>query len=404
MFAATLLLCAAPVLGADPLTVRDLAPFRRLDAAVLALPTPAPRTFASVAKGLLALAPSPLERARAAYVWTSTNLDYRADRARTATAALADLAGDCDAHAAVYAALCKALGVECATVGGSVRLALAPGKELAGFSKPLADGQWLVSHAWNAVRIDGRWGLVDATMGGKSSRNEAAPDDFFLVDPAVLATDHVPDDAAMLLAAAPRDLARAPLLRPAAWRMGIEPTALDADVRRDAARIVLRPRLAWQKGMRAALQTSTGSVPDRVLVQPSAEGTELFLAPPGSASIVWLGLGTGPSFRALAGYPLVGAAARQLPKAMTRFYESGASLVGPFEGDLEAGKPTEIRLRAPGAAQVVAFQGDGLAGRFVREGDAWVLRAAPAAGATLEVMASYENPRQFQGLLTYAVR
>lgn len=398
MFAATLLLCASPMLATDPLTACDLAPFVRLDASVRALPPS--RTVAGVAKGLAPLAPSPLEKARAAYVWTATHIEYRADRSRDAATALRDLAGDCGAHAAIYAALCKALGVECSTVDGWVRFAVQPGKEFDGFSKSLAVGQWLVSHAWNAVRIDGRWGLVDTTMGGKSSKNEGEADDFFLPDPAVFATDHVPDDAAMLLTAAPKELARTPILRPAAWRLGIELDHLSAEFRGGA----LRPRVAWQKGMRAALQTEAGAVPNRVLVQPSTEGTEILLAPPGGSSVVWLGLGTGSAWRPMVGYPLVAGAARRLPTAMKGFYDSGASLVAPFENDLEAGKTTEIRLRAPGAASVVAFQGPDLAGQFVREGDAWVLRAAPTRGAALEVMASYDDPQKFKGLLTYDVR
>ena len=157
-------------------------------------------------------------------------------------------------------------------------------------------------------------------------------------------------------------------------------------------------------GMRAALQTEAGAVPNRVLVQPAADGTEILLAPHGGSSVVWLGLGTGAAWRPMVGYPVFAPAARRLPTAMKGFYDSGASLVGPFENDLEAGKTTEIRLRAPGAASVVAFQGPDLAGQFVRDGDAWVLRTEPTRGAALEVMASYDDPQKFQGLLTYDVR
>lgn len=395
MFAATLLLCASMRSG-ESLTARDLAPFARLDVAVRALPVTPSRSYASVAKGLSAVAATPLQRARAAYVWIASHMDYSLDRPRDATAALRDLTGDCAAHAAVYAGLCKALGVECTTVDGSVRFAVPPGAALASVTKPLAEGQWLVGHTWNAVRIDGRWGFVDATMGGRSPKGDEPSDDYFLVDPAVLATDHVPDGAT------PRDLARTPLIRPAAWRMGIDPGSLAADARREASQIVLRPQLPWQKGMRAALQTEAGTEPDRVLVQPGEVGTEILLSPPGSASVVWLGMGSGAAWQSVVGYPIVGPTARRLPRVMKGFYDSGASLSGPFENELPAGKRTEIRLRAPGAARVVAFQGDDSA-QFSREGDAWVLRAAPTAGR-LEVMASYADPQRFQALLTYDVK
>ncbi|RYG23388.1 hypothetical protein EON82_14165 [bacterium] len=406
MFAAAVLLFVRSMPGAEVLVARDLSPFASLDAAVRDLPVSSTRSYASVAKGLAAVAKTPLERSRAAYVWTTEHIAYSLDKHRDATAALADLTGDCDAHAAVYASLCKALGVECVTIAGRVRFAVPPGTGLSGYSKPLAEGQWLVAHAWNAVRIDGGWGLVDATMGGGSSPKNgtnAPADDYFLPDPAVVATDHVPNDVQWNLTTAPTDLARTPVLRPLSWRMGMSPDTLSADARRDAAQIVLRPKLPWRKGLRASLQTESASLPDRVLLQPTPDGVELRLCPPGPPSLVWLGLNVEGVWRPLAGYPVTGPVAGRLPKVMTRFYDSGASLAGPYEKVIAAGKPAEIRLRAPGAEQVVAFQGDDLAGRFVREGEFWVLRTAPLKGL-LEVMASYEDPGKFQGLLTYEVR
>ena len=399
MFAAPLLLCLtsmppkAPALG-DPVSVRDLAPLERLDASVRSLPLATARTVASVAKGLAALAATPEERARAAYVWTTAHVAYSLDR-RDAAHAMVDLTGDCDAHAAVFAGLCRAMGLECETVTGRVRFAVPPGADLAADSKPLAPGQWLVSHAWNAVRIDGRWGLVDTTMGTKSAK-DAVADDYFLADPAVVTTDHVPDDPRWAFGASPTDLARAPIVRPIAWRMGIDRKNLEI---RDG-----HLSLPWRKGLRAAYQTEAGSVPDRALAQPAADGTELRLRPTGGASVVWLGLSVEGVWRPLAGYAVSGPAARTLPKVMKDFYDTGATLAGPFERDLAAGKTAEIRLRAPGASSVVAFQGPSLAGRFRRDGDDWVLQTEPAPGAELEVMASYADPRQFQALVTYDVR
>ena len=394
MFAAPLLLCLLPMRGGRALVVRDLAPFAAVDAAARGIQG---RTVAVVAKALAAAASTPLGRARAAYVWTTANVAYSLEGRKDAGAALAALSGDCDAHAAVFAALCKAMGVECATVGGSLRFAVEPGVAFAPYAKPLAKGQWLVAHAWNAVRIDGRWGLVDATMGAKTPK--AATDDYFLPEPAVLATDHVPDDPAMRLAEAPADLARTPILRPLAWRMGYDAADLNAEARAGDAQTVLQPRLAWRKGMRAAVQTEAGSVPDRALVQPAANGTELRLTPPRAAAIVWLGIGAGDAWKPLVGYPVSGSSDRRLPRVMKGFYDTGASLVGPFDHELSAGKPAEIRLRAPGASGVVAFQGPDLAGHLHprrRRSGCCAPNPLPAARA-LEVMASYDDPQEVPG-------
>ncbi|GEM_PF-3951643 len=399
MFAAPLLLGLVSVPAGDALTVRDLAPLTRLDAAVRALPVPASRTVAIVAKALATVAHTPLERARAAYDWTTMHVAYSLDR-QDATGVLQELRGDCEAHATLYTALGKALGLECAIVSGRVRFAVPPEAALAGDTKPLAKGQWLVGHAWNAVRIDGRWGLVDTTMGAKADKSGIAVDDYFLPDPGVVATDHVPDDARWALAPVPAALAKVPIVRPHAWRLGIERGELEL-------RGGVMP-LVWRKGLRASLQTATGSVPDRALAQPAVDppkgGTELRLRPTGGASIVWLGLTSEGGWQPLAGYPVAEPESGRLPRLMKDFYDSEAVLEGPFERDLVAGRLTEIRLRAPGATSVVAFQGPALAGRFVREGEFWTLRATPEAGAALEIMASYADPGRFQGLLAYDVR
>lgn len=390
----------------EPLAVRDLAPFESLDAAVKEMPIETPRSYAGVAKELAEVAKTPLEKARAAYVWVAANVEYSIDRHRDAAAALADLKGDCDAHAAIFSSLCKALNVECATVGGDVRFATPPGAGFASETRPFGEGQWMVTHAWNAVRIDGHWGLVDSTMGGNTSpkNGSVAPaDDYFLPDPSVFATDHVPTDVQWTLGAAPKDLAHTPIARPLTWRMNISQDDLTADAQRDASQIVLRPKLSWRKGMRAALQTEAGSVPDSVILQPTTAGIELRLRPTSPSSVVWLGVSVKGQWQPLVGYPVNGPFNGRFPKLMTRFYDSGASLGGPFDSTIPAGQPAEIRIRAPGAESVVAFQGNDLTGRFVRDGDTWVLKASPFTGK-LEVMASYDDPNKFQALVTYDVK
>ncbi len=403
MFAATLL----PLVSATPstkiLTVRDLAPFEVRDAA--ARQVSSAKTVAALAKQLFALAPTPLERARAAYVWTTSHIAYALVRHPSADATLAAGNGNCEAHTVLYGALCDAMGVRCSKVTGYLRFPYDPGAALADSTKRLAPGQWLVAHAWNAICIDGRWGLVDTTLGTPEGAVE--PDEYFLVDPTVMATDHVPDDPAQaLVAAIPLDkLAKTPLLRPSAWRMNFDAADLIAKPGSDGSNIFIH--LPWNHDMRVALQTDAGSAEDAALVQPqsNASGTEIHVCSPKNGAVAWLGIGSGGSWRPLAGYPVEGSTAQRLPTLMTRFYDSNSTLIGPFKRDLPAGQTTEIRLRAPGASRVIAFQGPEVAGMFERDSDdTWVLRTTPTSGPALQIMASYENRNHFQGLLSYKVR
>ena len=396
MLATALLLAFAP----GPLTARDLAPFSALDTAVRRLPLPSTRTVAAVAKGLAPQARTPVERARAAYVWTVAHLADAPEPQTNAASALAALRGDDDAHAAVYAALCQALGVECVTVAGSLRLPPSRSAPRPFGARSLGHGQWLVPHVWNAVRIEGRWGLVDTAVAVRpADKGAAEPDDYFLADPAILATDHFPDDPKMRLADGPKDPVHAPWLRPFAWRKGMAASDLDARAQTESGQAVVRLRLAWRRGLRAVAETPS----DRTLVQPRASGTEVRAAPSGDA-VVWLGIFSSEGWRPLVGYPTTGSGRRPLPQVADRFYDTGASLEGPFEGELAAGKETEFRLRAPGASKVVAFQGDTPPVDFVRDGEAWTLRTRPLPGIVLDVMASYDDPEAFESLVAYDVR
>ena len=267
MFAAVMLPFSSATL-APPLAVRDLSPFASLDVAARAVPSG--NSVASLAKRLAALAPSPLAKARIAYVWTTSHVRYALTRRPGADATLITGTGDCDAHATLYAALCTAMGVECTRVTGCLRFPYAPEPTLASVAKRLGSGQWLVSHAWNAVRIDGRWGLVDTTLGTPTGTLE--PDDYFLPSPDVLATDHVPDDPTRALVQGPSldKLAKMPLLRPSSWRMGVQATDLIANPGNDGSSVVIH--LPWRHDMRVALQTDQGNVEDAALVQPNAAG------------------------------------------------------------------------------------------------------------------------------------
>ena len=400
MFLASLLILAS---DAGPFAIRDLAAFAPLDRAVRNLPLPAARTVDSVGADLAKIASTPMERARAAYVWTVDHLAYSTERRRSVARVLADLEGDCDAHADVFNGLCRAMGVESQTVTGALRFAVTPGPALAACAKPLAKGQWLVGHSWNAVRIDGRWGLVDPTLGVRTAPDDPAPDDYFLVDPGTLATDHVPDDAVMRLAELPADLATLPLIRPAAWRAGFSADELSVERTADDGQTVLRTRIAWRVGMRAVLQNDRGEAADRVLLQPDPDGIEMRLCPTRPTSVLWLGLGGVRHWRTLVGFPVAGVAGDPPPRVTRRFQDSGASLLCPLRRFLTAKATTEIRLRAPGAARVAAFQGREQTGSFVKDGKTWTLRIRPERGVPVEIMASYENPRKFHGLVTYDV-
>lgn len=57
---------------------------------------------------------------------------------------------------------------------------------------PAADTS--ANHAWNAVQIDGRWHLLDATWASPATANEPIREMYFMAEPGRLAASHLPID------------------------------------------------------------------------------------------------------------------------------------------------------------------------------------------------------------------
>lgn len=84
-----------------------------------------------------------------------------------------------------------------------------------------------IGHAWNAVEIEGRWYLIDATWDAgalKGSRFERQyKSDYFLTPPAMFSVDHLPEDPAWQLRPDPisrGEFVRQPRLTPGFFRAG----------------------------------------------------------------------------------------------------------------------------------------------------------------------------------------
>ncbi len=103
--------------------------------------------------------------------------------------------GICMDYALLYQKMAKAAGLECAFVTGH--------------SKGSLRGGW-GSHAWNAVKIDGQWQLLDATWGaghsdGDNHFQQIFQPGYFLPAPHVFALNHFPDEEKWQLLDTPID-------------------------------------------------------------------------------------------------------------------------------------------------------------------------------------------------------
>jgi transglutaminase-like putative cysteine protease len=168
---------------------------QQLDRHALQTPKEAEATLRSLTVHLLAPARTEREKVRVLYRWVTDRVEYdltgyvrgvRVDA--RAESVLRLRKGVCEGYAVLFQSLCQLAGLEAVIVRGYCK----------GYGhyrgEPVS-----TNHAWNAVRIDGRWHLVDATWGagyvdGKrytKSFNEF----YYLARPDQLIFSHFPDDA-----------------------------------------------------------------------------------------------------------------------------------------------------------------------------------------------------------------
>lgn len=133
--------------------------------------------------------------------------------------------GVCEGYARLFAALGKAAGLETAYVTGYIRDAHRRVSETNanGTDATVKAALEGYLHAWNAVKLDGNWYLVDTTWDDPKGADKIEST-YFLTPPKYFAYDHLPDEPKWQLVTSPispGDFVRQPLLTPRAGTFGV---------------------------------------------------------------------------------------------------------------------------------------------------------------------------------------
>ncbi|WP_282160906.1 transglutaminase domain-containing protein [Ulvibacterium marinum] len=137
-----------------------------------------------------------LEKIRALYIWVTENISYDFElleseelksefyisEENVIDKTLERKKAICSGYSLLFKKLCTDLNIECETVSG--------------FSK-----QWLDSflskrvsdHAWNVVKIDGKWHFIDTTWASKNEFSEERDDFWYLTKPEFFIYSHYPE-------------------------------------------------------------------------------------------------------------------------------------------------------------------------------------------------------------------
>ena len=197
-----------------------------IDAYALAAPSSAEASPTALANYLAQPMQSETEKARAIFRWVADRISYDVDAFFTnklvtlnADQVLQKRISICDGYATLFEKLAHEAGLEAVTIKGYAK---AYG-HVAGsrFDKP--------NHAWNAVKIDGQWRLVDTTWGAGYVRGtqyvKVLTETYFLAPPEQMMFSHFPVNEAWQLQTLPH-LSKAqfeamPVVEPAFFHLGI---------------------------------------------------------------------------------------------------------------------------------------------------------------------------------------
>ncbi|SNR62500.1 transglutaminase domain-containing protein [Hymenobacter mucosus] len=167
-----------------------------------ALEAPETRNVPSLVTYLVEAARTKQERAEVIFYWITSHIAY--DLSSQEYSTYAHVAAEttlrrrktiCSGYTQLYATMASYAGLQCRTIIGYT-------------TTPYQSG----SHAWNAVLLDNRWRLVDATWGsggtvaGTATFVQQLDLRYLFADPDFLLTTHLPNDSRWQLAANPINL------------------------------------------------------------------------------------------------------------------------------------------------------------------------------------------------------
>jgi Transglutaminase-like superfamily len=206
--------------AAEGLALRAWPIDSTVHAAVRSIPREAEVSIASVAHYLRAHSHGDLDRVKAMHDWIAVRIafDAAAENEQRGTDekvddVFAQRRAVCQGYARLFAALAQASGDEAVYIAGEARVL--------GHREP-------INHAWNAVRIDGRWQLLDITwdagafVDGKFVAHLGS--DYLLTPPEIFALTHHPFVPAWQLLKPPVsrvDFVAGPMLLPSFFAHGL---------------------------------------------------------------------------------------------------------------------------------------------------------------------------------------
>lgn len=369
--------------------------FRTIDGHVDRTPVGVTRDIETLTRYLIAPADGDALKARAIYRWIAKNIRYHLSgylreeqKDNNPATVLRTRRGVCAGFARLFEAMGKTAGLEVVVIPGLARVPL-------NFKQDSAETE---GHAWNAVKIEGRWRLLDATYGSGGSWNshtrplaEHYIDAGFFIDPGHLIYSHFPRDPAWQLLDKPLDekaFHALPFLYLGAWKHSL--ALLSPLTKNLSARGTVQVRLRGNPGLvvygvilrggttlrRDATLDAKNMLPySSVLVCKDGGDYVVHAAFPDSGRYLLVIVARHRNEAQDVSLPVlmfkveaVSGSSTSFPVAAPKFHEENVILLSPLAGKMPAGMVAMFDLRCP-RAKAVHIYGTGLYAPLQKNGD-----------------------------------
>ena len=383
--------------------------YDKIDAHALAAPASAEQSIESLAAYLIEPAKNEREKARAIFRWICQNIDYDLGSFFTGRLGLTNssdvLKGRssvCSGYSDLFSALAEKAGLEAVEIRGYGKgYSYRPGQK---FSGPY-------NHAWNAVKINGSWRLLDSTWGagylGQDRKYHRWFDEhYFMTPPDQFIYDHLPEEKSWQLLDRPLSQAQFEDLvyvESDFFNLGLAAVERNGSIAagREVNLSVYAPD---DVVMMAGLELDSEVFEGRTLCQRDGENFEIRARLPQAGSYALRAYAKKKDdpgvYKSVMQYNINASSGVEsgYPLTFGRFGEVGAHLYSPLEGRLQAGQSYHFKIRVPGAAEVAVVCG-GEWNRLAGKGDLFEGNVTVAKGEA-GIFANFDGEK-WEGMAKY---
>jgi hypothetical protein len=363
--------------AANDFTSRLKYSYEEIDRHALNAPASAGASIESLAAYLAEPAKNDREMARAIFRWIAENIDYNMEAffkggggAAGAEEVLKSGKSVCYGYSDLFLSLAGEAGLEAARISGYGKgYGYQPGKNFSGPS----------NHAWNAVKINGSWYLVDSTwaagyVNGEGKYVRKFDDHFFMTPPTQFIYDHFPEEDCWQLLDEPvskEKFENMVYLQSDFFSLGLKLAGRENGTISADGQVNISIYAPDDMLMMAGLEYADGGAAGRAgldgytFCQRDGDRYDIYAQFPVSGSYILKAYAkkkndTG-KYDSVLEYRINAVSGEEsagFPMTYGKFTEAGAYLFSPMQGRLKAGESYWFRIRAPGAQEVAVVSGE----------------------------------------------